>query len=118
MSTHYQVGDRVILNDHYDGDYLRFDEGGYRIGAVSEVVAPGRLYSIALDGYHNRFVDFSVSEFRLLDVCAIVVEGQIVKDSLDAANAKRIAREYADQCLRVCIIQHARTIDPASLVKA
>jgi hypothetical protein len=65
-TTFYYLGQRVLLNTSYQGDYNR--EDGYSVGTISEVVTPGRHYSIALDGYYNRFVDFGISEFKPL-VC-------------------------------------------------
>jgi hypothetical protein len=56
----FQVGDSVRLHVPYGG--FASVDGPYVDGNVSEVLSDTR-YSIALHGYHNRFVDFSTREF-------------------------------------------------------
>jgi hypothetical protein len=56
----YKVGQRVKLHVPYTG----MGSGSFQIGEISEVLSP-TVYSIALDGYINRFVDFSTREFVL-----------------------------------------------------
>jgi hypothetical protein len=86
--TYYHLGQRVLLNAPYNGDYNR--ESGYSVGSISEVLTPGQAYSIALDGYPNRFVDFGVSEFKplvcwsLLDMTAPVAPAERLESCSEA----------------------------------
>ena len=51
------VGDRVRLHEPYSGMSLEC----HSAGSISEVLSD-TVYSIALDGYCHRFVDFSASQ--------------------------------------------------------
>lgn len=54
----YKEGQRVKLHTPYSG----MSVNSFQLGEISEVLSD-TVYSIALDGYHNRYVDFSTREF-------------------------------------------------------
>jgi hypothetical protein len=57
----FRVNDRVILHRPYRAGWTENGQG-FRRGAISEVVSP-TYFAIALDGYDNPHVDFTLREF-------------------------------------------------------
>lgn len=57
----FKMGDRVVLHSAYQKSWT--DDGrGFATGEISEVVSD-TYYSIALDRFNNRYVDFTLREF-------------------------------------------------------
>ena len=99
----YTLGERVRLFTPY---------AGLSVGEISECLLNNR-YSIALDGYHNRFVDFSTDEFETIEVFS-VIDGNDFSTLETLADAKKIRQMIGGKT----IIVHDRKISPYGKAQA
>ena len=107
----YTLGERVRLFTPYAG-FWGFENEGFSVGEISECLLNNR-YSIALDGYHSRFVDFSTDEFETIEVFS-VVDGNDFATTETLEDAKKLRRMIGAKT----IIAHDRTISPYGKAKA